>query len=252
MRRTTRRGTTSSGLRRWKALRIRGSEGRHSYRRPGLVASIPYVVLPAQRRCVRAMASGRRRGARGRREGAGGRGSAARRQDLFNVGPHPLVKLLTAPRARPGMTSRRSSATRPRAGRPEPRACSAPRDRQDPELPHRRRPAGCELQDLRPVPHGWGSPAVASVLGSVPGTIRIPGVRHSRTRVRLNPVQHRLLALTGYVHQRHPEADIGVLLRLLAVASGESCSAARARPSWQPTALRQKNCWAADRGRCDR
>jgi Arylsulfotransferase (ASST) len=222
-------------------------------------ASIPYVVRPAQgsaEPCDALASEGddlkESSGPRGT-----DRGPADRRLSppTISGSPHPLVKLLSVPACSRGdevTTQYRDSMTGGWKDL-ETRVCSSSNRTYKTEtfLIGGVRPDANDQICVRYRVGGRHSAAVASTLGAVPSTIRVPKTFGIPTGHEGDSNSDYGVAFLGYNRNMYvqdiPEADIGgACCDATPTCQGASCcSSPSAGPPWQPTALRQKNCWAA-------
>jgi hypothetical protein len=169
-------------------------------------------------------------------------------------GPHPLVKLLSVPPCGAGhdVTTQFRDPTTGHWKDLETRACSANGDGKTHNfLIGGVRPDANDNICVRYRIGGEKSAAVASTLGSIPTTIRIPKTFGIPTGHEGDSSSKYDVAFLGYNRNMFvadvPETDIGgPCCDSAPTCQGTSCcSSPNAGPSWQPTPLKQKNCWAA-------
>jgi len=167
-------------------------------------------------------------------------------------GPHPLVKLLTVPSCAVGhdvTTQARDPATGSWNDL-ETRACSSPSKSQN-FLIGGVRPDARDKICVRYRVGGRHSTGVASLLGSVPATIRIPKTFAVPTGHEDRSNSSYEVAFLHYNRNMYltdlPETDIGgACCDATPSCQGVACcSDPSAGPAWQTTAQKQRNCWAA-------
>jgi Arylsulfotransferase (ASST) len=240
-------------------IRVEAKAGYASPRASTSRASVAYIVRPAKGSAepCEAMASDADdlQQPPGPRESIGGRADHRLRAPTISGGPHPLVKLLSVPACAPGdeVTTQFRDSTTGRWKDLETRVCASPYgpSRTENFLIGGVRPDANDQICVRYRVGVRHSAAVASTLGAVPSTIRIPKTFGILTGHESDSNSEYDVAFLGYNRnmfvQDIPEADVGgpCCDATPACQGASCCSSPSAGPPWQPTPLKQKNCWAA-------